>query len=394
VIVGDGEGNLLTTTIVETSEENDHLVLELDKAIAGTMNSSTATAYGNVAKATHGETVSETLGSGDAAHPFLTFSLKKSPLTHVPQAGAPHGAGSTLQVRVDGVLWTETPDFYGQEETARIFISRADNEGEVTVTFGDGKTGATPPTGNGNVTAVYRQGIGQVGNVNAGTLTTLLKKPLGLKKAMNPAPAEGGSEPESVEQIRENAPNTVRTFGRVVSLTDFADAAREYAGIAKARADWYWNDLEQVVRLTVAGDAGAVITTGGETHTNLVADLNSRRDPNRGMMVVSHVPVAVTLVVNIQVDVAYIAEDVQASVRTALLDYFAFDNLDLGQPIHLSDLYRVIHTVTGVVAADIDNLNFKLTAGTPSKNHLAIAPNEIATMAEADLVVNLGLRDT
>ncbi len=394
IILADDAGNLMITKIAETSQEIDHLAVTFDRAIAGNMKSSVAYAYANVAKVSHGETINETLGDGDAAQPFLTFSLKKSPLTYTPQPGAPNGAASSLQLRVDGVLWTETPDLYGHDETARIFIARVDNESAIKVTFGDGKTGATTPTGKQNITATYRQGIGQVGNVGAGSITNLLSKPLGLKEAVNPAPAEGGAEPESVEQARKNAPNIVRTFKRIVSLTDFADAAREYAGIAKARADWHWNDLEQVARLTVAGDDGAIIAPGSETYANLVADLNSRRDPNRALMVVSHKPIPITLVVNLQVDAAYIAQDVQNDVRSALLNYFAFDNLDLGQAIHLSDLYGVIHTPAGVIAADIDQLGFKNKASQPSQVHLPIPPNEIATLADADLSVNLGLAQT
>jgi hypothetical protein len=59
---------------------------------------------------------------------------------------------------------------------------------------------------------------------------------VGLKSVTNPAGAAGGADPESLDQARTNAPNTVRTFGRIVSLRDFEDAAREFAGVAKAHS--------------------------------------------------------------------------------------------------------------------------------------------------------------
>ena len=37
----------------------------------------------NVARATHGETVQEVLGSGDASQPYQRFTLRQTPLTYV-----------------------------------------------------------------------------------------------------------------------------------------------------------------------------------------------------------------------------------------------------------------------------------------------------------------------
>jgi predicted phage baseplate assembly protein len=276
-----------------------------------------------------------------------------------------------------------------------------DNDGVMTVRFGDGQTGARLSTGSSNVIAAYRQGIGQDGNVGAESLTTLLDKPVGLKKGINPKAAEGGADPEDLDEARANAPNTVRTFDRIVSLRDFEDSARSYAGVSKARAAWNWDGLEQVVQLTVAGDKGATIEPGSETHSNLVADLDSRRDPNRRMNVQSYEPVPLRVEAAISVDADYVSDDVKADAEAALSDYFEFDNLDLGQAIHLSDLYRVLQQVEGVVAVDVNRLQFKKIAdrtshgatSKPVEAHLAIFATELATIEDGatDLVVNVGL---
>ena len=46
----------------------------------------TVTIYGNVVKATHGETRNETLGNGDGSQALQTFTLKQPPLTFVSGA--------------------------------------------------------------------------------------------------------------------------------------------------------------------------------------------------------------------------------------------------------------------------------------------------------------------
>ena len=164
--------------------------------MTGRYERSSVVIYGNVAAASHGESVhGEVLGDGDAARGFQSFALKKQPVTYVPEPGAPGGVASTLQLRVDGVRWAEVPELYGQPPDARVHVARRDAVQETTVRAGDGDHGARVPSGRNNVTADYRVGLGPDGNVRAGSLRTLLKKPLGLKRVTNPAAAAGGGEP-------------------------------------------------------------------------------------------------------------------------------------------------------------------------------------------------------
>ncbi|WP_247828949.1 putative baseplate assembly protein [Arthrobacter antioxidans] len=322
------------------------------------------TVYANVAAAAHGEAAAEVLGSGDASQPFQAFTLKKSPLTYRVQAGAPNGATSTLQVRVDGVLWTESRSFYGHGPQEPVYTTVTAGDGSTTVRFGDGVTGRRLPTGRGNVTADYRHGLGAAGNVSAGTITTLLDRPLGLKSVLNLLPAAGGAEPEPAEALRRNAPNTVRTFGRIVSLRDFEDAAREYAGIAKARAVVEWDGETQLVRLTVAGDGGATLPAGADTHTALLADLDARRDTNRVLQLDSYAELPLQLAATVLVDApTFRPDDVLAAVRDAVADHFSFDRLDLGGRVNRSDLYPVFHSVAGVLAVRIHTFRAVPSAG-------------------------------
>lgn len=376
-----------------------HLAIEFSAALPS-VATSTVMLYGNVVKATHGETVTdEVLGSGDASAEFQSFAIKKSPVTFVPQPGALHGAANTLQVRAGGVLWHEVNTLYGQEKDERVYTTTVDDEGVMTIQFGDGQTGARLLTGRNNATATYRQGLGREGNVNANSLTTLLDRPIGLKSVTNPGAAQGGTDPETLAEARTNAPNTVRTFGRIVSLRDFEDAAREFAGVAKARATWVWDGEEQVVQLTVAGDEGARVI--GDTYENLVKDLNSRRDPNHKLVIGPHRQVFVAIEARIQVNPDYVDEQVQTAAGNALLDYFAFENVDLGQSIHLSDVYRVLQDVEGVVAVDINRLQYKDegdqtshgATAEPVQGHLRVFPAELAAIERPinDALVNIGM---
>ena len=69
-----------------------HTFIRLANDLAYCYKRDTVTIYGNVAKATHGETRPEVLGSGNAATSLLTFTLKQPPLTFVDR-GDPCGRG-------------------------------------------------------------------------------------------------------------------------------------------------------------------------------------------------------------------------------------------------------------------------------------------------------------
>ena len=59
------------------------------------------------------------------------------------------------------------PTLYGRGPDERVYVSRRADDGTTTVQFGDGRTGARPPTGQENITALYRKGVGLIGQVRA-----------------------------------------------------------------------------------------------------------------------------------------------------------------------------------------------------------------------------------
>jgi hypothetical protein len=383
VILDDGQGAPHIATVDTSAVTGDHLEIRFTPELPRPFAADATMMFGNVAKATHGETVkNEVLGNGDASARLQKFQLKKSPVTFVSQPGAPNGVVDTLQVRVDGVLWTEVGALLGAAPDAHVYTTSVGDDGKVTVQFG-GEPGSRLPSGRGNVIAQYRQGLGPDGNVRAGSITTLLDRPVGLKSMVNPASASGGSAPEPLEMARANAPNTVRTFGRIVSLTDFEDAARELAIVAKAKSALSWTGQEQEVSVAVAGEGGQVLSN--TLLRDVLADLNSRRDINRRLTVRSHENVAVSVSGRVQVDPAYLLESALAGVNSALLDLFMFDNRDLAEPAFISDVFRVLQAVAGVVAVDLDVFRYRDLQGNDKADVLTAQWFQILTLDAADI---------
>jgi hypothetical protein len=340
-------------------EQRAFLRLALDVAAPFALDAATAVMLGNAGPASHGETVhAEIVGDGDASQPFQRFTLKKKPITYVP-AATPGGVASSLQLLVSGVLWKEVPTLYGAEPTDQVYVTRIADDGTMTVQFGDGVAGARLPSGRQNIVATYRQGIGVAGRVGATKLTTLLDRPTGVKNATNPISADGGADPETMERAREAAPGTVRTFGRAVSLRDFEDTALMAGEVAKASATWVWTGELRAIHLTIAAQGGAVFSADGLARIR--ATLATERDPNHKLLIDNYTPVAVIVDASILVDDRYLTEQVLAAARTALLDALSFERRRFAEPVYLSDTFRVLQDVEGVLSVDVNVLDLKST---------------------------------
>jgi len=337
----------------------------------------------NVAHATHGETVKEILGSGDASQSYQKFILRQPPLTYVSAATA-SGAASTLEVRVNDLLWREAPTLFGRGPHERIYLTRTGDNGKTTIEFGNGITGARLPTGQDNVRATYRKGTGIEGLVKAGQLTSLLTRPLGLKSAVNPKNAMGAQDRESLDTARTNAPLTVLTLDRAVSLQDYEDFSRAFAGVAKALATWTWMKQTQRVFITVAGPSGAEIKPDSDTHRNLLRALQQAGDPFVNLSVKSYRPAYFRFAGNVKVNPDYETDRVLAAVEQALRAQFSFDLREFGQPVMLSEVIAAIQSVAGVAAVDMNKL-FRADAATAKlETRLLAALPE--TLANGDVV--------
>jgi predicted phage baseplate assembly protein len=319
----------------------------------------TVTIHGNVARATHGETRREVLGSGDAASGFQRFTLKQRPLTYVSSPTA-SGAETTLQVRVNDVLWREQPALHNLPARERAYITRLDDDGNATLTFGDGVNGSRLPTGDENIVAIYRNGIGAAGMLKAGQLSLLLTRPLGLQKVTNPLAPTGAADPESRDQARVNAPFTVLTLDRIVSLRDFEDFARAFAGIGKAQATWLWDGEQRMVHLTIATAAsnGADYTVDPQSalFANLRLAMDAARDTVQRLVISSYEPIFFRLQARVVIDPSYIADMVLVTVAASLRQAYAFEQRDFGQPVHKNEVLAVIQAVAGVTAVFLDQL--------------------------------------
>jgi hypothetical protein len=319
------------------------------------------TVNANVGAATGGGPVSELLGSGAAATPNQTFKLKQSPLTYT-QAPTSTGSACSLQVQVNGAAWTLVPTLYNQPPTAQVFTVANPSSGGAQVIFGDGVEGSTVPTGQNNIIANYRVGTGSAGNVGAGAITMLVDRPVGVSGVINPMPATGGQDPQTVAGIQANAPLSVITLGRAVSITDYQIFAATFPGIAKATALWIPNGYYRGVFITVAASNGAALTPPNLTLANLQGALTAYGNPAIAVQIASFWETLFGFEADIAYDPAYNVDAVNSAVMALLNSTYGFANRSFGQGVSGDELAALIQGVAGVVAVNVTHVKVIATS--------------------------------
>lgn len=133
--------------------------------------------------------------------------------------------------------YVEVQNFLGSTATDKHLTVVVDQNDRAAIRFGNGVNGAIP---SGTITVRYKSGGGAKGNVNAATLrkldgpfTDADGDPVTVS-VTNPQPASGGSDRQTVAQIKALAPESIRVLNRTVSREDFEINARRLSEVARA----------------------------------------------------------------------------------------------------------------------------------------------------------------
>jgi predicted phage baseplate assembly protein len=256
------------------------------------------------------------------------------------------------------------------------------------VIFGDGVQGSRLPTGAGNVLASYRTGIGPDGEVDAGTLTLPVVRPLGIRGVNNPVAATGAASPASIDDARANAPLTITTLGRAVSTRDVENFARAFLGVGKAQAVLLWNGSSQIIHVTIGTSGGEPVPAGAPLLDNLAGALRLEGDPALLFEIDTYAELEFRVSLAVAVDPSRQEDDVHQAVKQALIDTFSFAERDFGQPVTAAEVMTAAQRVPGVVAVNIDLLYLTVPSKQDALPSLPARFNGVATTRAQLLVVD------
>lgn len=305
--------------------------------------------YANAVLAGHGESKPEKiLGSGDATKSNQSFVLEIDQVSFIPDATMASGVAADIQVQVGERTWEQVSSFDNASPVDPYYIVRMTEEGYVRITFGDGVNGRRLPTGKNNIRIGYRVGSGLAGNVPAGSLDKLVANNPLIKTFAQPQNAAGGGDLEDMASLIGNAPQTTLAMKRAVSLNDFAHLASSQSQIWQARAyrKHSAKSRRELVRVVVVPSGGV---RSEPLRRDLIGFLENQAASNVSVDVGFFTPVQVSIKATVRIDFsAYLPSMVEAAVGAALQENFALLNRRLGQPLYLSEVYKIVESIEGV----------------------------------------------
>ena len=358
----------------------------LSTILAGKSIADVSMARGNIVLADHGLTEPvETLPDLDAVpgpyrpllqNPNITCSVAyddKDARLH-PVAGIllqdVRAALPAIVLKDNGSTWHPRRDLLGSPHNALDFVVEIQNDLTPQLRFGDGILASEPI---GHLKATYRTGNGSGGNVGAEAIANVVSTPAlpltGIKNVRNPLPAQGGVDPETLDEVRSFAPWAFRTQERAVTEADYAEVAQRQPEVAKAQATLRWTGSWYTMFVTVDRKGGqSVDATFRARLRNL---LEQFRLAGYDLEIEAPRFIPLDLAFTVCVGLGYF----RSAVRLALLDVFSNhdlpdgtrgffhpDNLTFGQPVYLSQIVAQAMQVPGVKWIDTNDVP-------PAPNH-------------------------
>nr|WP_246316309.1 baseplate J/gp47 family protein [Kineococcus aurantiacus] len=263
--------------------------------------------------------------------------------------------------------------------------------------------GGRPPDPGHRFDVTFRTGNGVVGNVGAGAIRTLLddgsasatlRAELGRCRVENPLPAVGGTEPETIEEVRQRAPFAVRVQERAVTATDYADRAATYRlgghpAVQRATATVRWTGSWHAVVVAVDPAGGTVpddaFLAGVAEHLDVV------RMAGHEVRVVAAQYAALEVSLALHVDPEHRRDLVSAAVLALVsarrlpdgrLGLFHPDRLTFGTSVYLGPLLAAVQAVPGVARVEATRFSRYRQPGTDARaaGRIEIGPYEIARL--------------
>ena len=354
--VNDDQGcsEIAIISSIEISDDGCHTKLFLENTLKFSYYASTVTINANVSRATHGETKSEILGNGDGSQKQQIFTLNQEPLTFISSDNF-RGRESTMDIRINKLPWTEVSsllDAKSTDQAYKLYVDYLKNR-RINVVFGDGVYGSRIPTGDENVEAKFRIGVGYSGLLKPGQLKNLLDKPLGVRNVTNPISAIGGEEPENIEKIRKQIPLSLMTMERLVSSSDFKNFSLCFEGIGKVDSISVWNGLLNIVYITIGSSLGEKLTNESEIFNNLKSAIEKYKDPPIRFQLLTFEMLTFNLDVTIIVSNNVNKKEIKSLIEKKLRETYSPVSRQLAQPIYKSEIILLIQEIKEVVLVNV-----------------------------------------
>lgn len=286
----------------------------------------------------------------------------------------------------DSQTWTAEQDLLADGPTDTHFVVEIESDGTARLRFGDNTNGLRPDSDT-KFTASYRIGNGMAGNV--GTDTLIHCSDLRVTKCTNPLAAFGGTDPETVDQIRRRAPQAFMTQERAITMPDYERVTEMNTQVENAVATLRWTGSWYTVFITAEPKGAGNLTPA--LRKELKQNINRNRLAGQDIELESPEYVSLQITLIVCVDPSYFQSDVEKALSDVLgsrilsdgtKGLFFPDNFTFGQTVYLSPIYAAARKVAGVrsVVATVFEPQGAQTSIYLEKGEIPLGPFQIARL--------------
>jgi predicted phage baseplate assembly protein len=291
--------------------------------------------------------------------------------------------------------WLPQPNLLASTARDRHFVAEIDDDHRAHLRFGDGELGMAPTPAT-TLRARYRVGNGRAGNVGAEAISHMVLRKTKIEgvriRVRNPLPAEGGTEPEPLDEVKLFAPGSFRhELERAITEDDYARLSERgrTTSVQRAASALGWSGSWQEMRVAIDPVGTDEASAGLLEEIEGTLYRYQRIGHDLAVLPAAYVPLDIRIIICVE------PHYLRGHVKAALLDIFSDrdldggrrglfhpDNLTFGQSIYLSQLVAAAAGVEGVESVKVEKLErlFEGSRQEIQNGLLPVGPLEVARL--------------
>lgn len=250
----------------------------------------------------------------------------------------------------------------------RVFLLDERPDGTPYIKFGDGIFGRKLNSGE-LITISYRTGGGSAGNIPEQTLNKVVSTSSIVSSVTNNADFSGGADAQTIEQLRELIPASLRTLDRAVSEQDYSDLltttfSEVFAASTEANTEDPGIDLN--IYVVPQGNGITKISDNILLRNKLSNYIDRRKMVTVQFQILDAFGVDILLALEVFISDTASKSTVTNSIKSALATFFSLNTggvdgsgIGFSESILLKDMANIVEAVVGVERFEIKRLTYR-----------------------------------
>lgn len=292
-----------------------------------------------------GETINNDIIGSSNGQPNQEFYLSYKPIIV-----------DSLKVYVSDMNGTEeytrVTNFIDSDLNSAVFSVEVSDNGDTKIQFGSGTSGLIPPIYDNGISASYRVGGGEVGNIAIDNLTEIPEKPALVVETFCIEQIQIGREREDMEVARMKAPASIKTIWRAVCPEDYDNLlAQEYRGEIHSV-----KTIPQEDRFTI--NVYVFLENEKELTSGLIEKYASFLDERKEIgYEINILPVEfeeISINVLAKTNKSYMNEDIKGMIEACILTDYETGVLGFGEEFVNSQLVGNLMSIRGIYDVNVE----------------------------------------